>query len=60
MMAVNNNTKPILPADSDVYWFCSLTTRRLKQMWDSEDYEDCCDEIHAAMNYRGQGEYVAV
>ena len=44
-------------------WFRSLPTRVLKQMWDgphSDEYEGFCDEIHAAMNERGEGRYVAV
>ncbi len=53
-------TLPIVPDRADLDWFRSLTTRRLKQMWDSEEYEHHCDEIHMVMNERGHGHYVAV
>jgi len=54
------HTRPIVPPGADLDWFRSMTTNRLKQMWDHEDYEVHCDEIHHAMNERGHGEYVAV
>lgn len=41
-------------------WFRSLSTTSLKRMWDSEDYDVHCDEIHRVMNERGEGHYVAV
>lgn len=53
-------TLPIVPDRADLDWFRSLTTRRLKQMWDSEEYHVHCDEIHRVMNERGEGRYVAV
>ena len=37
-----------------------VSTKDLKAMWDSEDYDVFCDEIHAEMNARGEGSYVAV
>lgn len=41
-------------------WFRALSTSQLKRMWDSEDYEVHCDEIHRVMNERDEGAYVAV
>lgn len=51
---------PLTGSDLDD-WFRSLATPRLKEMWDNVDeYHVYCDEIHMAMNERGQGGYVAV
>ena len=52
---------PDLPGEQLDDWFRSLTTARLKQMWDDVDgYHVYCDEIHMVMNERGEGGYVAV
>lgn len=39
-----------------------LSTDQLKRMWDCMDdtFEHLWDDIHAEMNERGEGEYVAV
>lgn len=51
---------PNLRGEAMLDWFRSLTTSRLKAMWDDERYDAHCDEIHRVMNERGEGEYVAV
>lgn len=46
--------------DNCLQWFRSLSTDILKCMWDDDDYHQHCDEIHWAMNERGEGGYVTV
>ena len=38
----------------------TLSTSTLKAMLDDDAFSHYCDEIHAEMNARGEGHYVAV
>lgn len=59
-MAVLRPIVPDLPWEDLLDWFRDQPTRLLKAMWDSEQGEIYCDEIHRVMNERGEGAYVAV
>ena len=46
------NTKPMVPYDADFWWFCELTTARLRQMMDDEEFKPFWPYIKAALKAR--------